>query len=721
MRRVVLAGLVVLAASAACAACNKTSRSGDVAASHTTAQRAPSREELVEVVYDGGLKNGWQDWGWSKRDSQGPGPAQVHFANWGGFILAKMDLKSEGLGALVFRVKEPRGEGEFLEVRVESGSQTTFPRVKIGAEHRAEIADGWFEVKVPMWELNPDGSPWDRVIIRAFRTVSEEVTLLDGIGFTKGDPDSGAASRLDPTAYSSEHTKKVSAKVMCGARATKISPYIYGIAYGGDAKDQFEVGATIRRWGGDNTARYNFELETWNLNFNWFFENTKAPSWKQFLDDDAAHKMKSAITLPTLGWVAKDDKSMTFPVSQFGPQEKTDPYKPEAGNGIKPGGDKVTPPSPTQTSIAAPPEWDAKWVNAINAADAAAKRQHQVQIYFLDNEPMIWQSTHRDVRTEPLGYDELLEKTINYGSAVRKADPTAMIAGPSDWGWPAYFYSGKDAVAGFMRKPDRRAHGDVPLIDWYLQKLKEHQDKTGERVLDILDLHYYPQGEGIFEGGNSKTDKETSKKRLRSTRSWWDPGYTDESWVKDQVRLLPRMQEWVAKNYPGTKISIGEWNFGAEKHISGGLAIAESLGRFAQFGLYSAFYWQFPAGGSPGQQAYLAYRNFDGKGGRFQDWYVPSEAPEGTSLFVSRDEAGTHAVAVILNMSPDDAVLEALDMNGCAPVTSRRTYTYVAGVKGLQPAPPVTAPGPVEQFLPPWSIVVIDMTLGAPMSGAVEK
>jgi hypothetical protein len=334
---------------------------------------------------------------------------------------------------------------------------------------------------------------------------------------------------------------------------------------------------------------------------------------------------------------------------------------------------------------------------------------------------MIWSTTHRDVRTEPLGYDELVEKTIAFGSAVRKADPQAVIAGPSDWGWPAYFFSGKDAAAGFMRKPDRRAHGDVPLVDWYLQKLKEHQDKTGERVLDVLDLHYYSQAEGVFEGGNAKTDKETSKKRLRATRSLWDPTYTDESWIKDQVRLLPRMREWTDKNYPGTKISVGEWNFGAETHISGALATAESLGRFAQYGVYSAYYWQFPAAGSPAIQAWHAYRNFDGAGARFLDWYVPSAAPEGTSLFVSRDESGTHAVAIALNLSPDDAFVETLDMSSCGAVVTRRSFTYVAGAKSLTAAPPVTAAGPIEQFLPPWSIVVIDMKLAAPMPGPLEK
>ncbi len=87
------------------------------------------------------------------------------------------------------------------------------------------------------------------------------------------------------------------------------------------------------------------------------------------------------------------------------------------------------------------------------------------------------------------------------------------------------------------------------------------------------------------------------------------------------------MQELIAENYPGTKLQIGEWNFGAEQHVSGALAVAEVLGRFAEFGLDSAFYWQAPKKDLPVFQGFLAYRNYDGKGARFHDELVKSEAP----------------------------------------------------------------------------------------------
>src|SRR6185369_6769788 len=113
----------------------------------------------------------------------------------------------------------------------------------------------------------------------------------------------------------------------------------------------------------------------------------------------------------------------------------------------------------------------------------------------------------------------------------------------------------------------------------------------------------------------------------------WDPEYMDESWIKDKLRLIPRMKDWVRENYPGRKLSLGEWSFGAEEHISGGLATAEALGRFGQQGLDAAFHWGSLKQGTPAYWAFRAFRDFDGKGARFQDISVATREPAKVSLF----------------------------------------------------------------------------------------
>jgi glycosyl hydrolase family 44 len=400
----------------------------------------------------------------------------------------------------------------------------------------------------------------------------------------------------------------------------------------------------------------------------------------------------------------------------YGPQEKVAPENPDMGNGKTQQGLSIPPEMPpTRTSVPAPPEFIGKWLSTIREKDK--KRGRSVKIVMLDNEPALWHSTHRDIHPNPVTYNELLEKTIVYGTVVRKAYPEVLIAGPTEWGWTNYFYSGLDSQVGVTKAPDRRAHGNVPIIPWWLHSVRTYEKKNKIKLIDILDVHYYPQGAdiGVDEGG--ATDAATNALRIRSTRSLWDRSYVDESWISDRVELIPRLRRWVNENAPGLGIALGEYSFGAAKHQSGGLAQAEALGRFGTEGLTAAFYWYLPPKDSPAYWAYRAYRNFDGKGGRFLDLSVPV-TPEAklASLFVSRSEKSDHLVAVLLNLDPDEALAVDINLEGCAATYKERAFTYTGGPAGFVPAAAsVPAPGAVlRRSAAPYSMTVLDLTAAQP-------
>jgi hypothetical protein len=691
----------------------------------STSDPASAPSDVVETIYDGGLKT-WADWGWAKREVSGPGPAKVNFSGWGGWILANQGLTTMRFGSLVFRMKARETDGDFLTVHL-VGPGGDVAEVTVGPEHRSHLTGanaGWDRVEIPFAQLDPDSVPFDRVVFRAQRSTTDEWTLIDAIGLTRAKPGddaihAGAAPPASALAGTSRRTLPI--RISCGARATKISPLIYGIAYShmDDTKEhQWHMGATIRRWGGNNMSRYNWQIHALNLDSDWFYENHTVPPYTTFLAEDAAHGVSSALTIPMIGWVAKDASSVGFPVSAYGPQARTDPSNQEAGNGQTKDGKDIRPGPATRTSIAATPEWVSQWVAAIRAEDARSRRR-SVQQYILDNEPALWNHTHRDVRPEPLTYDELVQRTIDYGSAVRRADPDAVIAGPAEWGWVNYIYSAKDAENNYA-KVDRRAHGDVPLIEFYLRKLHEYEQRSGTRVLDVVDLHFYP----AFEDGTPRTEDAKDPLRLRSTRSLWDPDYVDESWIHEKIRLLPRLKEWIAANYPGRGISIGEWNFGGETRMSGALATAEALGRFAQYGVTSAFYWTFPPPGSPTMLAFATYRNFDGKGGHFLDWMLPAGPPvEGlVSAFTSRDEEGKHLVTILVNQSPDVLVDAQVDLSSSGALASRQSYTLARGMRAIAAGPVTSDASPsFTQSLPPYSITVLDIHLAAPLAGGLTN
>jgi len=658
--------------------------------------RLPVSEPIFETAK--GLAQGWLDYGWSPHDLTPGKPASLDLSGFGGLILAHPGL-GRAYGGLLFRYRAPEKFGDFLEVRLEAPGGAKLGRVRSIQARAAQQADGFAEVWIPMRELNPEGRRFERIVFHAWRSVGPERLELDRVGLTEAPP------RRQPA-----RTGRF--QIDCRGPGHPISPLIYGIAtyFADTGEQQWTMGATARRWGGNHASRYNPDIHAWNLDQDWFFRNAPVRSAEFFLEENRAHGVKSALTVPILGWVAKDSKAYSFPVSVFGAQQATAWDLPDDGNGMRPDGTPIPSPAPTATSVACPPQCIERWIRRIRAAREAGGPG--VDLYILDNEPMIWHRTHRDVHPEPPGYDELLERTIAYGTAIRSADPDALIAGPAECCWLNYYFSAKDVVSSVWLRPDRLRHWNVPLLAWYLRKLRDYEKRTGIRVLDVVDVHFYPMADvGPARGG--ATDPATAALRIRTTRSLWDPTYVDESWIDEPIQVLRLLRRWIEDNYPGRKISLGEWNFGAEDDMSGGLAAAEALGRFGSEGIYSAYYWTYPPARSPAYWAFRAYRNFDEKGGRFLDRSAPvASDAQLASLFASRDDAGQRIVAVLLNHDPGSPLRAERGLEGCGSVSAARAFSYTGNASGFAAgAEPDRSHGRLEVAVEPYSITVIEVTL----------
>lgn len=684
-------------------ACRDPSHAAEPRPAPAPAVAAPAK--VIEVLYSGALKNDWLDYGWSPREV-GKGPAKIDLSNYGGWILGKPG-KKQGFGGLRFKVRT--SDAADYELRVEG--QGSFPKLSLVNFEPVSQAGGWNEYFIPMPMLNPRGADFEQVVFQGKRKGKFDGALIDEVGLTgvvEGAPLTGGP------------TIDLKAVVDCSAKGKPISPFIYGIAHDIQRVDDdaaVELGATIRRWGGNHTSRYNWQLgNAWNTANDYFYSNVnytsnKAYTYELFFEQQQKWGLKTALTIPMLGWVAKDTSSLSFPKAMFPRQEKFAPENEQAGNGRSLDGKPLASPPPTQSSVPAPPDFMGKWVETIRLKDKTSGRGRAVHLYFLDNEPNLWSQTHRDVHPNPLTYDELWEKTVAYARAIRKADPDAVIAGPCEWGWTNYFFSAADSMSGktFLR-PDRRKHDDLPLVAWYLKKAAEHEKKTGERLIDVFDLHFYPAGNDLGIGSTGKTDAATNALRIRSARALWDPAYKDESWINEPIRLVPRMREWIDEHYPGRTISIGEYNFGADLHASGGLAQAEALGRFGLEGVQYAFNWYWPARGGAAAQAFKAYRNYDGKGSRFLDYTVPTKMSGAVSVFASRDATSSKLVLIALNTDPVNSAVGPIKLEGCGPVGVQRVYQTTFGQRGLEQ---VKTSKVESALLPPYSITVFELTVAS--------
>src|SRR3981189_3470782 len=175
---------------------------------------------------------------------------------------------------------------------------------------------------------------------------------------------------------------------------------------------------------------------------------------------------------------------------------------------------------------------------------------------------------------------------IDYAGKIKTIDPTALVVGPEEWGWSGYLLSGYDqqydSLHGWSFMPDRSNHGDWDYLPWLLDQLRQSNNVTGKRLLDVFTVHYYPQG-GEFSNDTSTT---MQLRRNRSTRSLWDPTSVAETWISDTLKLIPRVRGWVdSYDWPGTPIAITEYNWGAEGHVNGATAQADIYGIFGREGL----------------------------------------------------------------------------------------------------------------------------------------
>lgn len=440
----------------------------------------------------------------------------------------------------------------------------------------------------------------------------------------------------------------------------------------------------LNRYGGNNSSRYNWQLNADNRAQDWYFESIGDTSslagerGDTFISTTQAAGARPMITIPMLDWVAKlganRAKLASFSQAKYGLQTGNDAqWFPDAGNGIlKSTNQPIQNNDPNDANTANTSLFQQQWIQSIvtrwGGASGSAPRY-----YVLDNEPSIWHSTHRDVHPTGATMDEMRSRMLDYASRIRAADPNAKIVGPEEWGWSGYFFSGYDqqygSQHGWSYLPDRANHGGTDYLPWLLTQLK----LDGRHLLDIFTVHYYPQG-GEFSNDTSTT---MQLLRNRSTRSLWDPNYIDATWINDKVMLIPRLRNWVNTYYDaGTPIGIPEYNWGAEAHINGATTQADILGIFGREGLDIAARWTTPDAATPTYKAMKMYRNYDGNRSMFGDVNVAAIGPnpDNLAVFAAQRSSDSALTVMVISKYLSGATPVSIALNNFAATGTAQVY-----------------------------------------------
>ncbi|MGA9119984.1 MAG: glycoside hydrolase family 44 protein [Bacteroidota bacterium] len=455
----------------------------------------------------------------------------------------------------------------------------------------------------------------------------------------------------------------------------RISPYIYG---SNSSDVDVTAGITARRLGGNRMTGYNWENNASNAGsdylhssddyMTWVFgippglANVPAITLTAFHDTSIAHRCYTLLTLPAAGYVARDKDG---PVS---PGQTAPSYRWREIRNEKKAPFALTPDT-TDGFVYVDEE-----VNFLTKKYGPASGATGVKGYSIDNEPALWPSTHPRIHRDTTLCKELISKVAGGAKAVKSVDPSAEVFGGVFYGFGEYYH--------MQWAPDWSAYSSYEnFAAALLANLRDSSQAAGERLLDVLDMHWYPDLSVPII--NENNDSVTVMNRVEAPRSLWDSTYVERGWIgqyyhPQSAAIIRKTQRIIAQQYPGTKLAITEFNYGGTTDISGAVAMADVLGIFGDTGVYFASLWGDITGYVA--SAYRMYRNYDGNGGTFGNLNVHSATSDDQNSAVhaalqTDGQGRLHLIAI--NRSLHNAI------NGQFTITSDTRFES-AGVYAVQ-------------------------------------
>jgi len=206
----------------------------------------------------------------------------------------------------------------------------------------------------------------------------------------------------------------------------------------------------------------------------------------------------------------------------------------------------------------------------------------------MDNEPEIWNGTHDDVMPTQLAATAFMDKYFAVAKKARVLFPDIKLCGPvcaNEWQWYKW---GTEAL---------NINGKYYCwLEYFLKRVADEQKATGIKLLDVVDLHWYPgetadadilQLHRIFY---DKTYAYPGANGIKSINGGWD-----ESQNKEYI--FQRISDWLTQYFGanhGIGIGLSESGINSTNANTNSVLYASLLGTFANNGveLYTPWTWK---------------------------------------------------------------------------------------------------------------------------------
>lgn len=442
-----------------------------------------------------------------------------------------------------------------------------------------------------------------------------------------------------------------------------VSPYLYGrnnslSGYPGsdftpewtrlkDAKVRF-----FREGGGNNSTKYNWRRKL-SSHPDWY--NNVYPNDWDFAAQSLQDNIPNAQGMWSFQLIGKAAKTTTANFNDWeynGSQWWTGVAQNLAGGGV------VNPSGGAKALVEGDPElylenWTADSTVGILSHwfDELLLDKNQLVYWSMDNEPEIWHGTHDDVMPVQLSAEDFMQRYFDVAKKARAIFPEIKLVGPvpaNEWQW--YNWSGGITQNG----------KNYPWLEYFIKRVAEEQQATGIRLLDVLDIHFYPsssvasevvQYHRVYFDKNYIFPEANGVKNVTGT---WDNSQNKEY-------IFERCKEWLDQYMGeghGVTFGVSETGINFINASTTAVWYASTLGEFMkhkEMELFSPWSWQ------PGMWEVLHLFSAYNKNAFVS---ASSSEEEFVSAYPTINEAGDSVTLVLVNRSVSATKSVRVSFNG---------------------------------------------------------
>jgi hypothetical protein len=207
----------------------------------------------------------------------------------------------------------------------------------------------------------------------------------------------------------------------------------------------------------------------------------------------------------------------------------------------------------------------------------------------MDNEADIWSGTHDDVMPVQPDIEEFISRYIETAIKARARFPGIRLAGPvitNEWQW--YNWNNDKITSGGQ---------SFTYLEYFIKRIAEEQASAGVRLLDVLDLHFYPteqNPEDIVQLHRIWFDEQYEYPGANGVKRT-GPGAWDDGLRREFV--FKRCRDWLDQYFgSGHHIGLGVSEMGIQGEDANVTAVwyASTLGVFADEAVevFTPWYWK---------------------------------------------------------------------------------------------------------------------------------